>query len=81
MLLQKKKSLDAIVNARKDMSEERKIDRRAAAYERWAATDERLAVVEERKVAMEEAHLLAEHVKSLFMKVMATNLHVSTNSL
>ncbi|KAK1682987.1 hypothetical protein QYE76_043835 [Lolium multiflorum] len=76
-----KKSLDAIVNARKDMAEERKIERSAAMYERWAATEERLAVVEERKVAMEEAHPLAEHEKSLFMMVMATNLHVSTNSL
>lgn len=71
-----KKSLDAIMNVRKEMAEDRKMmkqqemealrvaeDRKAAAEERRAAAEERLAAAEDRKVAMEEKKAAMEEAR------------------
>jgi hypothetical protein len=57
-----KKSLDAIVNARKEMDKDRKMMRDKEAEERTAAEERRMAA-EERRVAVEERKLALEEKK------------------
>ncbi|KAM0882397.1 hypothetical protein ACQ4PT_032328 [Festuca glaucescens] len=63
-----KKAMEAMVNARKEATEERRLCRmkESADEERRIAAEERKVVLEEKKMAMEEKLRLMEHEKHLF---------------
>jgi hypothetical protein len=63
------KAIDAILSARKEANEERRMcrDKESALEERRAAAEERRLALEEKKVAMEENARIMEQEKKLFV--------------